>query len=183
MLNIISLFWNRFHKCSICAPPVTRTHLGAQQEFFTNCPPDPLALHKQLSSLNFWYHVQICLSVGEVFPNLALKARCTVLGDCVRAYSKTQKDFSLEANSIPRPGNNKNKILTYFFTFSENLRLFQQELPELLAPETMSKFLGHSVWTKVKMEKNISCRYLIFDYYQWCSGGWGWNSNSRNNWS
>ena len=37
----------------------------------------------------------------------------------------------------------KHKIFICFYTFCENLSLFQQELPRLLACEMMSIFLGH----------------------------------------
>lgn len=44
-----------------------------------------------------------------VFPKVALKAHCTVLGDCVRACSGTQNDFSLRLKSMAQP-ENKTKI-------------------------------------------------------------------------
>lgn len=65
------------------------------------------------------------------------------LGECVRAYSKTQYDLSAGVNSSAW---NRRKKKIYFYKFSENVRLFKQELIKLLAQEMMSYFLGHSVY-------------------------------------
>ena len=68
--------------------------------------PDPFTLHKQPSSLSFLCHVQICFLSGTfwdlVFLNRCANARCTVLNDCVLAYSRTQNAFCTLRYGISR---------------------------------------------------------------------------------
>ena len=40
--------------------------------------PDAFRLHKQPSSLNFFYHVQICIAVGDCLENFLTNACCSV---------------------------------------------------------------------------------------------------------
>ena len=45
--------------------------------------PDPFALHRQPSSSNFFFQLQICFAVGEFLKNFLTNARCTVLFEFV----------------------------------------------------------------------------------------------------
>lgn len=105
--------------------------------------PDLVALHKQPPSFNFWYQIYLNLFASWCsFSKFCIEG--TVLGECVRAYSKTENGFSLVKNGMAQPENNKNITINLicFYTFCENLSLFHQEFPKLLACRMMSNFGG-----------------------------------------
>ena len=82
---------------------------GASQECLANSldlpyafagRPDCFALHRQPSSSNLFFQLQICFAVGDFLENFLTNACCTVLFKFVRAYSNTQNASSLLVNTI-----------------------------------------------------------------------------------
>lgn len=69
----------------------------------TGVHPDPFALHRQTFSLNLLCHMQICIASGVFLVDSLTNLHCTVLFNCVQAYSNTTNAFSFPVNGISIP--------------------------------------------------------------------------------
>ena len=111
-----SLFWTSWD----LAKNGSRTHLTIS--FNIGGHPDPSALYRQLSSLKFWCHVQICIAIGSFLANFLSNACCTLWFNYVQPYSNVQNAFSLPVNRIYIPEKNINhRILSCFLIFWDQL--------------------------------------------------------------
>ena len=149
------------------SPDVLLLDFGALQECLAN--PLDILLHCCWSSRSFWIllqtsfilkffcQLQICFAVGDFLENFFTNICCTVLFECVQAFSNTQNAFSLLVNTISTHcfergtpekiniSNIKHKIVT-FYTCCVNIKPFKQELAKLLDCKMMPIFLKHPVY-------------------------------------
>ena len=86
------------------------------------------------------------MAVGAFLANSLINASCTVLFDFFRAYANTQNTssflFPLMVFLFLKRKKKKHKILNCFYTYFENLWLFERELIELRNYKMISIFSG-----------------------------------------
>lgn len=106
--------------------------------------PDLVALHKQPPSFNFWYQIYLNLFASWCSFFQILHWRHSLGWVCASIFQDRKwLLFGKERHGATwKQNKNKTINLICFYTFCENLSLFHQEFPKLLACRMMSNFGG-----------------------------------------